>query len=1062
MKKGILMLIYIVVSINLQAQVGINGDGSEPDSSAMLDVKSTDKGMLIPRMTSAQRNAINNPATGLLIFDNETTSFWFYNGSAWTELSGDNNWSLNGNTGTDTSTNFIGTTDDMPLDVKVNNQRVMRYQPATDSPNLIGGYSGNTVSSGTIGATIAGGGVPNEENTVAGDFGVVGGGADNNAVGSFSTVGGGLENTTLGKYGTVGGGWGNEAEVDYATVGGGWFNYSWGFAGSIIGGYNNELAGSFNTIGGGRQNQVNGNYTTVPGGRNNKAAGDYSFAAGRKAWVDFAHGGTFLFADTNDLFFYSAAANEFAARATGGVRFVTNIDGAGNPTETITMDSTGTVTASSFIAESGDGPAVTLNQNASEGYDTYTWKILGAPAQFAVQDVTNAGKLPFRIAPGSNNNRIIINGDNVGIGMGIFPNQILTATEALDVNGKIKMREGAANGYIPVSDVDGVMIWTDPLTLRTNSWNLNGNAGTDTSINFIGTTDNMPFFIKVNNRSALRIKPNVGTVNLIGGYEGNSILGNNTIASTIGGGGVAQGENIISADASYSTISGGVGNLITVYGSTIGGGFSNQANSAEATVGGGVGNIAGGLRSTIGGGRSNTASGTNSTVAGGGGFGSGVSQGNTASGQSSTVGGGSRNTASGGYSTVPGGDRNSAGGDYSFAAGRKAKIDAAHDGTFLFADQNDLDFNSSTSNEFAVRATGGVRFVTAIDGSGNPVQTVNIDNIGTVTAAAFVGDGSGLTNVPGDNLGNHTATQTLDLANHQVMNGGTITATAFVGDGSGLTDVPGDNLGNHTADTTLNLNGYFLSGDGDNEGVFVNSTGKVGIQTNAPASELDVHGDMTLTEEGNTLYERRIGFSYIPGSGLSNYNTRYSYIGMTMDGDVNLSQPATQADQRMDFRISNNSTTGTVNVLSLVGNGRVGVGTTAPNNKLTVNGSADFTGNVGIGIATPSQKLDVNGNTTTDGLQVGSGTMMTGMQVGKVDVGTSVSQVKQVSVSFPTSFSAAPMVICTAATEPGTNFNDSFNVTVRSITSTGFVMVIQRLDGTSWGQDLDVNWFAVK
>lgn len=69
-----------------QSGVGINSDGSAPAASAMLDVKSTDKGMLIPRMTTLQRTAIANVVKGLLVFDNSTSSFWFYNGTAWVEL----------------------------------------------------------------------------------------------------------------------------------------------------------------------------------------------------------------------------------------------------------------------------------------------------------------------------------------------------------------------------------------------------------------------------------------------------------------------------------------------------------------------------------------------------------------------------------------------------------------------------------------------------------------------------------------------------------------------------------------------------------------------------------------------------------------------------------------------------------------------------------------------------------------------------------------------------------------------------------------------------------------
>ena len=91
-----------------------------------------------------------------------------------------------------------------------------------------------------------------------------------------------------------------------------------------------------------------------------------------------------------------------------------------------------------------------------------------------------------------------------------------------------------------------------------------------------------------------------------------------------------------------------------------------------------------------------------------------------------TVGGGLGNVATGSYAVTPGGFANQAAGDYSFAAGRSAKVGKEHTGAFLFADASPFAFPSLASNEFAVRATGGVRFVTAVDASGNLTSGVRL------------------------------------------------------------------------------------------------------------------------------------------------------------------------------------------------------------------------------------------------------------------------------------------------------------------------------------------------
>ncbi len=181
---------------------------------------------------------------------------------------GGGGWGLTGNAGTNPATDFVGTSDNVAFSVRVNNQRVMRYEPDAMSPNVIGGYNGNFVTGGIIGATIGGGGASGGVNTVTGNYGTVGGGELNSASGLWSTVGGGTGNTAAGSRSVVAGGQGNSASVQL---------------GSVLGGESNTASGSWSSVGGGGTNVASNQFATVAGGSANSASGSASFVGGGEA-----------------------------------------------------------------------------------------------------------------------------------------------------------------------------------------------------------------------------------------------------------------------------------------------------------------------------------------------------------------------------------------------------------------------------------------------------------------------------------------------------------------------------------------------------------------------------------------------------------------------------------------------------------------------------------------------------------------------------------------------------------------------------------------------------------
>jgi len=80
----LLLFSLFLLTTKANAQIGIGT--TSPDSSSVIDLRSSTRGILIPRMTSVQRRAINLPAKGLMVFDNDSAYFFYYNGTGWASL----------------------------------------------------------------------------------------------------------------------------------------------------------------------------------------------------------------------------------------------------------------------------------------------------------------------------------------------------------------------------------------------------------------------------------------------------------------------------------------------------------------------------------------------------------------------------------------------------------------------------------------------------------------------------------------------------------------------------------------------------------------------------------------------------------------------------------------------------------------------------------------------------------------------------------------------------------------------------------------------------------------
>ncbi|MBK9655245.1 MAG: tail fiber domain-containing protein [Rhodanobacteraceae bacterium] len=276
-------------------------------------------------------------------------------------------------------------------------------------------------------------------------------------------------------------------------------------------------------------------------------------------------------------------------------------------------------------------------------------------------------------------------------------------------------------------------------------WSSTGDSGTDSLLNFLGTTDAQPLVLRTHGAPHLKILPSdvlVGgtfpiNASIVAGSSSNFVGGATQVrGATISGGGAPEGDS----DPDPEVVGEGPNRVSDHYG-TVGGGINNLAGNGGggsgdavfATVGGGSGNIAGGRYSVVGGGIGNYATGVGGMVAGG--------ASNGASGDNSIAVGGSLNCAGGTHSWAAGSRAKARPGSLSgFAGGGCVSVPVSgtlgDEGTFVWADRQAADFISTGANQFLVRAQGGVAINTNTPAAGTALTVAGGMAINTNTPTA--------------------------------------------------------------------------------------------------------------------------------------------------------------------------------------------------------------------------------------------------------------------------------------------------------------------------------------
>ncbi|MBS1536544.1 MAG: hypothetical protein JST20_02200, partial [Bacteroidetes bacterium] len=419
----------------------------------------------------------------------------------WVNQSSNNAWSLTGNAGTTPGTNFLGTTDNVALQLHVNGIRAMRIEPDGTSPNIIGGYSGNTVTAGVKGAFIGGGGKSGSVNQVVDDYGIVVGGYGGTA-GKEAFVGIGDNNTALGSHSgivtgkintvssgsdesIIGAGKNNNiTNAKQSVIMGGGVNTVTGDQSSIVGGQGLKIGDqSFGFSGQsstGTQTDISGTSKVAYFGDVNLWLGNTSNSA--KELRFYEPNSSFAYTGTNYTAFKAGVqASDITytlPTALPGTNGILQSDNSGtlswiNPTSIYTFNNGLTLTGSNVQF----GGALTQNTTVTGGNFSINFQKSGSGNINLTNSNNTANELRFYEPSSSGNNYTAFKAD----------------PQSADITYILPTAQAASSGLVLTNDGSGNLSWTNP-TASGNYWSTSGN-----NINanaFIGSTNGNDFKVR--------------------------------------------------------------------------------------------------------------------------------------------------------------------------------------------------------------------------------------------------------------------------------------------------------------------------------------------------------------------------------------------------------------------------------------------------------------------------------------------------------------------------------------------------------------------------------------